>query len=383
MTIAGLTAGTTTGATPDDILLITPSTGNVVKRVPIANLIGAEQGITYNESNSGKLRLGALTNSDATFSTAERFINQGDYALNFTYTNGATPVTMLKLNDGTATITAKTDITGATSVTGNTTLAGELTQTGAGNQVTFNGNVDANNGLDVAGATSLGGTVTQTGSSNQVTLNGNVDAKNGLDVTGANLTVGTDKFTVDVSNGNTTIAGSATIKTSNELRFEDNDGTANYSTFKAGNQTANLEYTLPTSAPTAKNNVMMATAYSNPMTLAWSNPNAAVTYGVQSVTWNSNQSNVTLPTDATVIRVASTGNITLDGIAAPAADGMGRVIVIVNAGAGNLTLKHSTGSSANNQFKLPAGLDVVLAEDGSATLMYDTTSLKWRVLSVN
>jgi hypothetical protein len=104
---------------------------------------------------------------------------------------------------------------------------------------------------------------------------------------------------------------------------------------------------------------------------------------VQSVTWNSNQSNVTLPTDATVIRVASTGNITLDGIAAPAADGMGRVIVIVNAGAGNLTLKHSTGSSANNQFKLPAGLDVVLAEDGSATLMYDTTSLKWRVLSVN
>ena len=48
-------------------------------------------------------------------------------------------------------------------------------------------------------------------SSGQVTFGGNVDAENGLDVTGANLTVGGSNFSVDVSNGDTTIGGNATI----------------------------------------------------------------------------------------------------------------------------------------------------------------------------
>jgi hypothetical protein len=32
---------------------------------------------------------------------------------------------------------------------------------------------------------------------------------------------------------------------------------------------------------------------------------------------------------------------------------------------------------------LPGGTDITLAPDGSVTLMYDTTSSVWRVLSVN
>lgn len=63
-----------------------------------------------------------------------------------------------------------------------------ISQTGAG-QVTFSGNVDANNGLDVTGASTFAGTITQTGAGNQVIFAGNVDATNGLDVTGANFTV--------------------------------------------------------------------------------------------------------------------------------------------------------------------------------------------------
>jgi hypothetical protein len=173
MSIAGLSSGTLSGATPDDILLITPSPNNVVKRTTIANLIGAEQGITYNESNSGKLRLGGAANTDAVFAS-NRFINQGNYALNFTYDLGGTTTTMLQLNDGTATVNAVTNISGATSITGNTSIAGTLTQTGSSNQVEFAGNVNATNGLDV---------------------------------TNADLTVGATNFVVDVATGTITTAG--------------------------------------------------------------------------------------------------------------------------------------------------------------------------------
>jgi len=90
---------------------------------------------------------------------------------------------------------------------GATIVANTFTQTGSTNQVTFAGNIDANNGVDVTGAVSVAGTLVQTGSTNQVSFAGNVDATNGLDVTGANLTVGGTNFTVAPGTGNTSIAG--------------------------------------------------------------------------------------------------------------------------------------------------------------------------------
>ena len=87
---------------------------------------------------------------------------------------------------GQVTFSGNVDANNGLDVTGATTMNGTVTQTGGG-QVSFSGNVDANNGLDVTGATTMNGTVTQTGGG-QVSFSGNVDANNGLDVTG-NLTV--------------------------------------------------------------------------------------------------------------------------------------------------------------------------------------------------
>jgi hypothetical protein len=229
-----------------------------------------------------------------------------------------------------------------------------------------------------------------------------------LDVDGAgefNSTLGADgnfrvgstgasNFTVTAASGNTSIGGTldvtstttlndnATVKNGKQLKFEEAGG-ANYTAFKAGTQSVDLEYTLPTSAPTSTNKVLTATAFANPMTLAWSNPNAEVIYGVDNTTaWGGNQDNVTVPSEKAIMRISSTLDVNLSGLNATGIAN-GRIIVLVNVGANDITIKHNNSSTAGNEFKLPGGADIVLAPDGSATLMYDTTSAVWRVLSVN
>ncbi|MEZ4783219.1 MAG: hypothetical protein R3F28_03965 [Candidatus Kapaibacterium sp.] len=132
------------------------------------------------------------------------------------------------------TFAGNVDANNGLDVTGATSLAGTVTQTGGG-QVSFSGNVDAANGVDVTGgnlnvtnntnitgnldvdgtttlgdgtdATTINGPLTQNGAAQQVTFNGNVDAQNGLDVTGGNLNV--------VNNANVTgdlsVDGNATL----------------------------------------------------------------------------------------------------------------------------------------------------------------------------
>ncbi|MFC1667253.1 hypothetical protein ACFL0P_05270, partial [Candidatus Omnitrophota bacterium] len=70
-------------------------------------------------------------------------------------------------------VTGTSDLQGAiSSSTGVVSVADTFTQTGASNQVTFAGNVDANNGLDVTGALTASG---QTTLSNTLDLNSNLD----------------------------------------------------------------------------------------------------------------------------------------------------------------------------------------------------------------
>lgn len=59
----------------------------------------------------------------------------------------------------------------------------------------------------------------------------------------------------------------------------------------------------------------------------------------------------------------------------------GRIIIIDNIGAFNITLKNSdAGSSTSNRFLFTA--DLVLAPNESVTLVYDGTSTKWRAVGV-
>ncbi|MBU3699210.1 MAG: hypothetical protein FGM33_04260 [Candidatus Kapabacteria bacterium] len=237
---------------------------NIITRTPINTLINADQALTYNEGGLGFVRLGSPNNLGSTM-TMNRFVNLGNFDLRFTTNGGAVNLVTMDgdaVNYGvainaagtgsialtgstihvgpstfTGTITqgsgqvifngnvdanAGLDVTGLTTLTGNATQSGgtvtlggattinnTLTQTGATNQVSFAGNVDANNGLDVTGLTTLTGAITQ--GSGQVTFNGNVDAFSGLDVTGQDLTVGGANFTVSPLSGNTSVNGTLTV----------------------------------------------------------------------------------------------------------------------------------------------------------------------------
>jgi len=69
---------------------------------------------------------------------------------------------------------------------------------------------------DATGDFTIADALTQTGGG-QVTFSGNVDANNGLDVTGANLTVGGGNFTVDVASGNVATSGTLTVASTTTL----------------------------------------------------------------------------------------------------------------------------------------------------------------------
>jgi len=83
------------------------------------------------------------------------------------------------------------DITGNVLVTGYLNVRGDLS--------------------DDLGPLTINDTLVQSGSGNQVTFNGNIDAQNGLDVTIADLTVGGTNFTVAQGTGNVTTAGDIAV----------------------------------------------------------------------------------------------------------------------------------------------------------------------------
>jgi hypothetical protein len=388
----------------------------------------AEEGLQYDVA-TGEFKLGNATNGTAPI-VSSRFVRVGTGGT-LTFNTGASK--MLELNnDGsvnistTGTTTTTIGNTGTTldvNANGMTVDATTLTMTAP----TMSSTSTTSNTINALSLTlnNTSGNATTIGNTNGTfelisdELNvatsgdisddgGNVVIADNLDVTGTgtnNIGVatstntilgtttitgttsinatGTSSTTIGNTTGTVSITGTTTMKSASELRFEDNDGLAHYSSFKAGAQTANLQYTLPTSAPTATNNVLKATTTANPLTLAWSNPNSAVVYDVDSPTqWTGNQDNVPVPSDATVMRVSSSGDIDLNGLS-PTGATMGRIVVLVNAGTNAITLKDNNSGTVNAGFILPGDADVVLDDDGSVTLMYDSNTGGWRVLSVN
>ncbi|MFN5377588.1 MAG: beta strand repeat-containing protein, partial [Ignavibacteria bacterium] len=235
MTINGV--GTSVGT---DVMML--SAANVVSRTPISSLIGADEGLTYNEGNNGKVRLGSLTNATNAL-TSNRFVNLGVSDLVFTTNNGTANVVVMNgdaANYGVAINAGGTGavaITGTTAIIGSTTVGGSFTQSSGavsisgattinntiaqvgGGQVTFSGNVDAGSGLDVVGLTTLTGGVTQIGTA-QVTFGGNVDANNGLDVAGATTVTGATTLTGSLAQtGGTVSIGGATTMSNSSIKM--------------------------------------------------------------------------------------------------------------------------------------------------------------------
>ncbi len=140
--------------------------------------------------------VGATNITGATTIAGTTLINSAN-ALNTTIGNTGT----VAINGTAVNVAGITGITGATTIAGTTLInnasaanatTGINTTSGTG-AVTIGNAATTTVGLNgvainATGATTVAGTLTQTGAGNQVTLNGNVDATNGLDVTTAALT---------------------------------------------------------------------------------------------------------------------------------------------------------------------------------------------------
>jgi hypothetical protein len=317
--------------------------------------------------------LGGTSNTEVPFQT-NRFINIDGSNLSITSDGGAkTPVA---ITGGTNTAVALTAY-GTGDVT--MTSADDVTAT-ATDDITFT----ATDALGVASATTNVNTASGNVNIGSATGTNTILGTTNINTTGSQSTaIGNSTGTVTVT-GATTFNNTTTLANATDLRFSEPTASgSNYTSFVAGTQAADLQYTLPTAAPTSTNRVLTATTYANPMTLAWSNPNAEVVYGVDNTAaWTGAQDNITVPADKAVMRVTATADLNLSGLDATGIAN-GRIIVLVNVGSNDITIKHNNSSTAANSFKLPGGADITLAPDGSVTVMYDTTSAKWRVLSVN
>jgi hypothetical protein len=114
MTITGLAS--TVGS---DVLMINGA--NTVTRTPITNLIGAANGLTYNEDGSGKVYLGALDATTSTMTGSNRFVNLGTIDLAFTSgVNGAAKILNLDGDAANYGLTMSAAGSGRISARGNT-----------------------------------------------------------------------------------------------------------------------------------------------------------------------------------------------------------------------------------------------------------------------
>lgn len=84
---------------------------------------------------------------------------------------------------------------------------------------------------------------------------------------------------------------------------------------------------------------------------------------------------------ASLWRLSTSGGAsrTITGIAGAVA---GRAIIIVNLGPDNIVLAHQNAdSSLSNRIISNTGVNITLAPDANAQLVYDNTSLRWRVVA--
>lgn len=94
------------------------------------------------------------------------------------------------------------------------------------------------------------------------------------------------------------------------------------------------------------------------------------------ITADQNNYNPTSLADAAVLRLSSDAARSITGLAGGAD---GRIVIVLNVGAFDLTLvDESASSTAGNRFALSA--DVALAADSGIILIYDSTSSRWRAL---
>lgn len=88
------------------------------------------------------------------------------------------------------------------------------------------------------------------------------------------------------------------------------------------------------------------------------------------------------PGNARTARLDATAARDINGLLAPAGDGV--LAIIQNISAFTITLKHqNAGSAAPNRIIGIAAADVLILAGGSAILWYDLITTRWRVINLS
>lgn len=266
-----------------------------------------------------------------------------------TITSGAIPVTPQAL--GTLITVRPVTPTGGASVDSGVAGGGVVVEGGAG---------QPNNGFSVGGA---GGPLALAAGAG-ATVSGSAGWNNtGGTGGGLTLTAGVGGNAPDVSanthtggNGGNVIIGSGAAGTGSDA-----NGTAGTIAFNIG---ATTTATVTAAAVFSFSTGMALTGVITPTQLVA----------------NTNDWNPTGLSTANVVRVDSSGAINLTGIVAQTS---GRMLVLYNAGAFDITLIHDATSTAVNRFFCPNATDFTLSQKESTWLRYDTGSVgseRWTVM---
>jgi hypothetical protein len=185
-----------------------------------------------------------------------------------------------------------------------------------------------------------------------------------------------DKF--DVMNGNLVVTNDD--NTARALRlYEPSSSGSNYTGFRAQAQSANITYTLPSSAGSSG----QALTTDGSGNLSWSSVGGAATSTAlndNSQTLSSSTNNLDISGKSYVkLNNGSSSNFTITGIVAGTD---GQIIVVQNSGSGNMTIRNSNNSSsASNRIITGSGSDFVTSGTGSVTMIYDGDQSRWVVIS--
>jgi len=394
-------------ATADNGVLVTDGTGVPSISTTLPNgltMNNATIGGTTSISTSGAIATTSTLNAGAATVTS---LDAGSGAITTTGTLGAGAATVTSLNAGAGTI----QTTGA--IDGNTgTFTGGLTTSGGTANINSalagspqNTNIDASPAT--GGANVIGNSTSTTALDGAVTFNGTVTLPNGsvslgsLSLADGDIIVGnagnasgvamsgdasidnTGHITVTKFNGTTfgTMAGQDANNVNITGGSIDNSALAGSGTLTvtAGSGlSGGGSVALGASSPALTLDVTHANTWTGTQTLG------GVAYSSSTITaTNPTQADWGLSTSNSYFLVSSAAATTVSGIAGGAA---GRVIVLVNTGSSAITLSNANGTSAAaNQFHFQGNSDVLMAQDGTVTLIYDATYNSnvgaWRMIS--
>jgi hypothetical protein len=144
------------------------------------------------------------------------------------------------------------------------------------------------------------------------------------------------------------------------------------------------DYTLVLPADDGDSGEVLSTDGSGNLSWTAASGGGATVYDVDTpLQFSGNQNAYFLSTTNTVFRLDPSGNALIRGFDS-AGFSDGQMVIVINVSSNNLQLRNqATQADAEDRIITPGGNTITLSENGSATLIYDGTSNRWRVISTN